>query len=250
VSSRHATRRPIRADTTKEPENMSRAAESVEASVVRRYRRWQQWSPRLYAYKHLKGARIARMLDEMGGRPDVALELGVGPGGIAAVLSQSGIRIIGLDLSPEALSRAKEHCRSNNVALMRASGFALPLRNACLPLIYASQVLHLFESADRLAILSEVYRVLEARGRFVFDMKNAWSHPLRYFRSNHRARRKHFPRHGEIRALLEHTGFTEISTRPGVLPLLNWAEVPDNALSRALAHTTFFIARKPASSMS
>jgi ubiquinone/menaquinone biosynthesis C-methylase UbiE len=219
--------------------------ESLEAKVVRRYRRWEQWPPRYYAYKHAKGTRLARMLEETGGRPQTALEIGVGPGGIAAVLSRSGIRIVGLDLSPEALARAQEHCRSENVALMRASGFALPLRDGSLPLIYASQVLHLFESTDRLTILSEAHRVLEAGGRFVFDMKNAWSHPLRYFRSSSRARRKHFPRHAEVFALLERAGFDTVSTRPGVLPLVHWPHVPDNKVCRALAHTTFFIARKP-----
>ncbi len=218
--------------------------DSAEAYVVKRYKLWEHWQPR-YDYKHVKGARIAEILRETGGLPSVALELGVGPGGVAAALSRRGIKIVGIDLSPDALVKASEHCRSENVRLMRASGFALPFRDGSLALIYASQVLHLFGSAGRLMIMREAHRVLQPGGRFVFDMKNAWSHPYRFLTSSAERRRLNFPPHADIAGLLNESGFSAVVTRPGLLPTVRWARVPDIRVCRGLAHTTFFVATRP-----
>ena len=177
-----------------------------ESYVVNRYRLWESWQPKRYGYKHLKGARIAQIIEDTGRIPPVAIELGVGPGGVAAALSKRGTHVIGIDLSPDALVKAKEHCRGLSVSLMRGSGFSLPFKDSSLPLVYASQVLHLFDSPGRLAIMSEVLRVLAPGGRFVFDLKNISSHPLRYFRSSRERRRRNFPSNTEIRGLLTESG--------------------------------------------
>lgn len=223
-----------------------RNTESSESYIVNRYERlWQRWQPH-YDYKHTKGARIAQIVSETGGLAPLALELGVGPGGVAAAISARGMKIIGIDLSPDALIKATEHCRSANVRLMRGSGFALPFRDRSLPLVYASQVLHLFDSAGRLAIMNEVHRVLKPGGRFIFDMKNASSHLLRVARYSADRRKRNFPGHAEIMSLLELAGFAEITRKPGVLPLVKWTTVPNLSLFRALAHTTFFVAKRDA----
>lgn len=217
---------------------------SEEAYVVNRYKLWQQWEKR-FDYKHVKGARIAQIINETGGFAPVALELGVGPGGIAAALSRLGMRIIGVDLSPDALVIAKDHCSTEKVRLMRASGFSLPFRDQSLELIYASQVLHLFDSPGRLSIMREACRVLRPGGRFLFDMKNISSHPLRFCRSSSERRKRNFPPRAEVTALLRQAGFSTIALRPGVLPLFRWAHVPNIAVCRGLAHTTFFVATRP-----
>jgi SAM-dependent methyltransferase len=217
--------------------------ESAEAYVTERYRLWRTFSD--YDYKHRKGARIAQIIGETGGLADRALELGVGPGGIAATLSRHGVTVVGIDLSPDALEKAREHCRTERVALLRASGFQLPFRSGAFPLVYASQVLHLFESGLRLKLMEEAFRVLQPGGRFVFDLKNAWSHPWRYLRSNRERRRRNFPSATEIHDLLTRVGFTNVETLPGVLGGMTGPHLPNNLLLRRLAHTMFFVVRRP-----
>jgi SAM-dependent methyltransferase len=223
---------------------MSTTRSADETYIVNRYERlWHDWKPQ-YDYKHLKGGRIAEILAATGGFAPVALELGVGPGGVAAALSRRGMKVIGIDLSSDALMKAKEHCRFDQVSLMRGSGFSLPFADKALPLVYASQVLHLFDASGRQSIMAEVHRVLQPGGRFVFDMKNASSHLLRVARYSADRRKRNFPRQSEILRLLGATGFTGVSRWPGVLPVLGSARLPNLALVRALAHTTFFVATR------
>ena len=226
------------------PARETRDTQAAEEYVVNRYRRWQSW-PDGYRYKHVKGARIAHIIGEARGSPPFVLELGVGPGGVAAAVSKRGHRIIGVDLSREALARAREHCAFDNVALVCASGFSLPFISQSLALIYASQVLHLFDSPERVSIMREVYRVLRPGGQFLFDMKNASSHPFRFMTSSAKRRTRNFPPRVEVTSLLHGVGFRAIDLRPGVLPMVGWVRVPNFALCRFLAHTTFFLATRP-----
>ena len=125
----------------------SSSSQSEEAYIKERYTRWRgQTVP--FEYKKAKSTRLAQILRETGGLPPRALELGVGPGGIAGPLSRNGLQVVGIDLSPEALERAREYCRNDRVLLLRGSGFGLPFRDNTFPLVYASQVLHLFDSVD------------------------------------------------------------------------------------------------------
>lgn len=219
---------------------MENQTDSAEAYIVDRYKLWGAWQTR-YGYKHTKGARLASIIKNTGGDTPIALEIGVGPGGVAAAISRTGIKVIGMDLSPDALVRAKEHCATERVALMRASGFAVPFADAALPLVYASQVLHLFNAPGRLAIMREAHRILRPGGRFVFDMKNMLSHPSRYFTSDVSRRQRNFPPVSEIMRLLREAGFSKVETMPGVLPLLG-ARVPNLGILSGIAHTRFYIA--------
>lgn len=216
--------------------------EHAEMYVTKRYERWRNQTID-FDYKQKKAARIASIITETGGLEPLAVELGVGPGGIAAELGRRGMTIVGIDLSPDALYRAKEHCRSHPVRLLQASGFSLPLASQSIPLVYASQVLHLFDHPERLALMKEACRVLAPGGRFIFDMKNIWSHPLRYLSSQGR-RARNFPTKSALFGLLDHAGFSTVSTRPGVFPIVNWPAVPNVGVYRLLSHTTFYIATK------
>lgn len=219
----------------------------MEAYAIRRYAQvWQHWA-RSYDYKHVKGARIARIVEETGGEVPIALELGVGPGAIAAALSRRGMKIIGVDLSPDALEKAKQQCRMDNVSLLRGSGFALPFGDRTLALIYASQVLHLFDDEGRLELMREAHRVLQPGGRFLFDMKNALSHPWRVFSSSRAQKRINFPPQSKIITSLQDAGFSTVTRRAGVLPGVHWARVPNIGAFRMVAHTTFFVATRAAS---
>lgn len=215
----------------------------AEEYVKRRYERWRRMAVP-FAYKHTKSQRLAQILERTGGLTKTALELGVGPGGIARPLSRLGVGVVGMDLSWDALVRAKDHCKSDDVALLRGSGFALPFQDRSFPLVYASQVLHLFDNDGRLLLMKEAHRVLQPGGRFVFDMKNVTTHPWRYLSSSPERKRDNFPSRGRIRSLLGDAGFQDVWTLPGVFPLVGAANLPNLALLRATAHTTFFVAKK------
>jgi ubiquinone/menaquinone biosynthesis C-methylase UbiE len=214
-----------------------------EARLSTRYHDRQDW-PDNYDYKRIKGSRLVELIEETGSRPAVAVEIGVGRGGVAATVSRHGIPVIGIDLSPEILARAYEHTRTENVRLLRASGFALPFRNGSLPLVYASQVLHLFDSASRLVLMREVHRVLRPGGHFVFDMKNVVPHIVGYLGSSAEKRHRDYPSKAEVQKLLQESGFSSIALRPGVLPLLGWTRLPNLGIVRRLTHTTFFVAAR------
>lgn len=198
-----------------------------------------------FSYKETKALRLARVLRETGGLMPVGLELGVGPGGIAAPLSRQGMRIVGVDLSLEALGRAKEYCRGEQVALVRGSGFSLPFGDASFPVAYALQVLHLFDADGRLRLMREVRRVLRPGSRFVFDMKNVLSHPFRYWSATASQRERNFPATTEVQDLLRRAGFTDLEFRPGVIPGFGSVQPPNTGLFRAFTHTLFYVARTP-----
>lgn len=211
--------------------------------IKRRYERWRLMKVP-FDYKRAKSDRIAEIIKETGGLPSAALELGVGPGGIAGPMSRRGVHVFGMDLSVDALFRAKDYCRDDAVSLLRANGFALPFPDRTFPLAYASQVLHLFDNPERERMMREVHRVLQPNGRFVFDMKNVVTHAWRYLRSSPKRKRRNFPPLSEVTQLLRQAGFGDVETRPGLLPGVTAARVPNLPLVQTLAHTVFFVARK------
>jgi ubiquinone/menaquinone biosynthesis C-methylase UbiE len=223
----------------------ARTTQSAEAYVTDRYRLWRGLQIN-FDYKQKKADRIARIMADSGGAEKVALEIGVGPAGIAVPLSRRGIKVIGMDISPDALDRARAHVGTEDVALLRGSGFSLPFATGGLSLVYASQVLHLFESPQRLALLQEIHRVLKPGGRLLFDMKNPLSHLLKYLATTPDRKRRNYPPRAEVLDLLRRSGFTRISTAAGVLPGIGPLAVPDLPVCRGLAHTTFYIARRDA----
>ena len=217
-----------------------------ESHIVSRYKRlWPAWDKAAYDYKTSKGARLAQIIDETGGVPGIALEVGVGPGGVASEVSRNGTRVVGIDLSPDALMIARDYCKGKDVHLMRASGFSLPFRSGSLDVVYASQVLHLFDRSGRLELMKEAHRALKPGGRFLFDMKNIASHLVRYLGQTPARRQRSFPPRAELMGLLEDAGYRSIVRRPGVLPTVRWSSVPNLAIFRALAHTTFYVALRP-----
>jgi ubiquinone/menaquinone biosynthesis C-methylase UbiE len=218
---------------------------AAEAYITDRYRLWRGLNVN-FDYKQKKAERIARIMADSGGLARTALEIGVGPAGIAVELSRRGMKILGMDISPDALERARVHSRGEDVALLRGSGFNLPLRSGSLSLVYASQVFHLFESPQRLALMHEIHRVLTPGGRLLFDMKNAWSHLFKYVATTPERRRRNYPPHDEVLGLLRQAGFGSVTLAAGVLPGLGPVTVPDVSLFRQLAHTTFYIGRRDA----
>src|SRR5262249_29991363 len=149
---------------------------------------------------------------------------------------------IGMDLSGEGLVQAQKHCASARVSLLRASGFALPFANASLPLVYASQVLHIFDHAGRLTVMEEARRVLRPGGRFVFDMKNIATHPLRYLKTASDRRVRNFPSSRDIEDLLHRAGYSRVVIRAGLFPGLGASAPVNLGPLNLIAHTRFYVA--------
>jgi ubiquinone/menaquinone biosynthesis C-methylase UbiE len=214
-----------------------------EDSITEHYPLWRDLDVD-FKYKRRKAARIGEIVRETGAIGGLAVELGVGPGGIAAHISRMGIHVVGVDLSPDALSRAREHCRGSRVSLLRGSGFSLPFLSQSVRLLYAPQVLHLFDDSDRAELAAEAHRVLAPGGHFIFDMKNRAAHIVRYLKADARKRAKVYPGEPRLAHMLREAGFATVETRPGVLPGLSVSAVPDVRLFKVLTHTRFYIARK------
>lgn len=99
-----------------------------------------------------------------------ALELGCGTGVFLERVAHSGASIVGIDLSPELLARARGRLNGlTNVRLARGDAEALPFPEARFDVVYGSSVLHHLELE---AALREAHRVLRPGGRIVFAEPN------------------------------------------------------------------------------
>ena len=137
------------------------------------YERW--WRPALgRVAKGMTGpgmaeeVRIARLLMALS-HGDTVLDLACGPGNFsrefARAVSESGL-VVGVDASRTMLERAAsevEDAETRNLALVRASGDALPFRDDGFDAACCFAALHLF--ADPFAALDELTRVLAPGGR-------------------------------------------------------------------------------------
>ena len=94
--------------------------------------------------------------------PGPILEVGVGTGAVALALQQTGLDVLGVDLSPAMLSKAADRLGSR-VAV--ADVHRLPFATGSMAGTYATWLLHLV--ADPGAVLAEVARVLRPGGTFV-----------------------------------------------------------------------------------
>lgn len=101
-------------------------------------------------------------------RGKTVLEDGCGDGSNMVVLSRSGAKVIGLDISSEMLALAKQRMVANQcdgTMLVLGSAHALPLPDASVDVVFGISILHHLdlEIASR-----EVHRVLKRDGRAIF----------------------------------------------------------------------------------
>ncbi|MGD8374680.1 MAG: methyltransferase domain-containing protein [Acidobacteriota bacterium] len=102
-------------------------------------------------------------LGEVAGR--TVLDLGAGPGGLAADLADRGAWTVAVDGAPEMLRRARTRLPPA-VHLVRADAHCLPFRDASLDHAVGMLVLHLL--ADPVPALRELRRVVHPGGRLAF----------------------------------------------------------------------------------
>jgi SAM-dependent methyltransferase len=103
------------------------------------------------------------------------IELAVGTGRIAVPIAEAGIRVIGVDSSPEMLAVAQEAARAAGVDELidlRLGDLADPPLRERVPLVICPfrSLLHMEDEAAKLRALRAAHSLLETGGRFVFDV--------------------------------------------------------------------------------
>lgn len=148
-----------------------------------------------------------------------ALELGCGTGVFLERVARSGARIVGIDLSPDLLARARLRLAATaSVSLTRGNAEQTPYPDASFDTVYGSSILH---HLDLGAALGEAFRVLRPGGRAVFAEPNILNPQValmfhlgmtkRYFGVS--PDEMAFSRLTASRAM-HHAGFSAVSVRP------------------------------------
>jgi 2-polyprenyl-6-hydroxyphenyl methylase / 3-demethylubiquinone-9 3-methyltransferase len=105
-------------------------------------------------------------------RDKVVLDLGCAGGFMAEAMAKRGAEVTGIDPAAEAISAARTHAKSHNLAITYdvGAGEALPYADANFDAVICVDVLE--HVADLAKVLAEVTRVLKPDGLFLYDTIN------------------------------------------------------------------------------
>ena len=103
------------------------------------------------------------------------VELAVGTGRIAIPIAEAGVRVIGIDSSPEMLAvarRAAEESGTSALLDLRVGDLREPPVDERVPLVICPfrSLLHMETETDKLEAVTAARSLLEPDGRFVFDV--------------------------------------------------------------------------------
>lgn len=106
-----------------------------------------------------------------------ALDIGVGPGHDAVFLIQQGFNVIAIDISPSAVTLARENASNHGLFGFFQPGDirAIPVEDRFIDFAYDRGCFHVLDEADRPTAVAEIARVLRPKGLFllrVFSDKN------------------------------------------------------------------------------
>jgi len=175
-----------------------------------------QWDARLYEDKHSFVWRYGTDLIELLApqRGERILDLGCGTGQLTAAIAASGAEVVGLDLSPAMIERARKNYPELQFVRADATNFAFA---DPFDAVFSNAALHWMTRPAEVA--ASVWRALKPGGRFVAEfggkgnvqaIHGALSSVLAVagYAAADALRRRYFPSIGEYAALLEQEGFT------------------------------------------
>lgn len=116
------------------------------------------------AHKPMDREVLSRFASEVAGQGEV-FDLGCGPGQTTAFLSECGVGVRGLDLSPALLEEARR--RHPQIRFDAGDMLALPIADASLAGVVAFYAIVHFSDNDLRRALAEMYRVLAPGGRLL-----------------------------------------------------------------------------------
>jgi ubiquinone/menaquinone biosynthesis C-methylase UbiE len=119
-----------------------------------------------------RGRRLAAELAPWLGPDGLTLEVGVGTGLVASALQARGRAVVGVDLAPRMLTRARDRL---GAVVALADAHELPIRPAAVANVCIVWVLHAV--ADAGIVISECQRVLRFGGRLVIASGRPRSEP-------------------------------------------------------------------------
>jgi 2-polyprenyl-3-methyl-5-hydroxy-6-metoxy-1,4-benzoquinol methylase len=172
-----------------------------------------------FLLEHL--AALARELDA----PPRVLDVGCGDGHFTTQLAQAGAVAVGIDVSSEALRRARSRHPQLRLERIQA-GAPWPLADASFDLVWAGEVIE--HVADTAAWLSEVRRVLRPHGELLLTTPNHGRVALLALALSPRRFDRHFDPLSDhlrfysarsLRRLLDDFGFCDIEIRAAQGPI-------------------------------
>lgn len=107
------------------------------------------------------------------------LELGCGTGNDAARLAVEGYSVTAIDLSAEAIARARATFGSSARFLVDDIAFPLPFSNCSFDAVMSNVALHMFPDSVTRSVFAEVRRLVRQGGLFLFHVNALEDRPLR-----------------------------------------------------------------------
>ncbi|MBY0517611.1 MAG: bifunctional 2-polyprenyl-6-hydroxyphenol methylase/3-demethylubiquinol 3-O-methyltransferase UbiG [Bacteriovoracaceae bacterium] len=98
------------------------------------------------------------------------LDVGCGGGFLSNALAKRGLKVTGVDLSPESINVARRHDETQTVQYLTADAYHLPFPDQSFDVVTAMDFLEHVEKPDE--IIKEFSRVLKPGGIFIFHTFN------------------------------------------------------------------------------
>lgn len=171
---------------------------------------------RNYDYSRRAGKETAELLVKLL-RPFTnafVLDIGCGTGNFLVELANLPAHLVGLDISAGMLKEAE--VKTSKAGLVRGDAVFMPFEDEAFDAVYCIWALH--HISDKRRFMSEVYRILKNKGRFIIQscshkqLETFWFY--HYFPGGLEVDKKRIPDFREIQDLLVGAGFKGISIHP------------------------------------